>query len=104
MLRLLSLGFMTLLVGMGSNLAAQLANEGHFPEFAPGTYPGYVDAHRANLAWLGDWMPIGNYWFSPGDFFIYGGLALVAVAWVMLIRYGLRTGRWSHYIRDLQDE
>lgn len=104
MLRTLSLGFITLLIGTGSNLAALVANGGHFPEFAPGTYPGYIDAHRANLAWLGDWLPIGRFWFSPGDFFIYGGLALVAVAWVMLIRYGLRTGRWSHYIRDLPDK
>lgn len=104
MFRLLATGLVTWLIGNAMNVAALLANQGRFPEFAPGSYQGYVDAQVARLPWLGDWLPVGRFWFSPGDLFIYGGLSVVAVAWVRLIAYGLRTGRWHVFVRDIQGD
>jgi len=102
--RLLAVGMVTWIFGAGLNLVALTANGGLFPESAPGAHTGYVEAPHARLSWLGDWLPIGDLWFSPGDLFIYGGLAVVAVAWLSLVVYGIRTGKWRQYVRHLSQE
>lgn len=94
MVRLLSAGMLIWLPGALMNLAALVANQGLFPEHAPGSYPGYINAEEANLAWLGDWIQVGHYWFSPGDTLIFVGLAVVLGAWSGLVWHGFSTGDW----------
>lgn len=101
LVRLISTGMLTWIGGAAINFSALLANGWLFPEWAPGSYAGYIDAEVARLAWLGDWINIGHLWFSPGDWLIFGGLAVMLTGWGQLLRYGFRTGRWNEPVAEL---
>lgn len=102
MVRLISTGMLTWIAGATLNFSALLANGWLFPEWAPGSYAGYINAEAARLAWLGDWINIGYLWFSPGDFLIFGGLAVMLMGWSGLLLYGIRTGRWQKPVPGLE--
>ncbi|HYG60114.1 MAG TPA: hypothetical protein VD902_18765 [Symbiobacteriaceae bacterium] len=87
-------------LGAVLNQVARQANGGLFPEFAPGTFPGYINAADARLAWLGDWLSVSHYWLSIGDLFLFAGLTVLVGTLGKLISIGLRTKRWRDAIGD----
>jgi hypothetical protein len=82
------------LTGAGMNYAVMFANGGRMPVFmdACGGYDGeIIDARHicgaaaTHLVQLADYIRIGNYIYSPGDFLICAGQVLCVATAVLFI-------------------